>query len=836
MKTTNQRGSLILSALVFAAIMAAMIAFSAVFITDRIKQVNSTAEKIDTRIILDSAMAYTINGVKQSWCFSSSWVQEVSCDLNYPRNVERLLLSDESLAYIAVTSVPHPVPTIDTRIMEISQSINLSSVTSNHPLYLILDPIRKKFSDVSFTIKREASAIQTTKGREVPLRITVSLKAIPSEGLRDVSISSKVYVFAREISYFALLMPKDLNLGIGSTQAGDISLKAVNSGSSPGLRFESPIFINDNLNLPPTGSNMKNVTFADKVYLGGGFIKQSGSLFSPKTAGGPQSSYNNEMPSFPGLLSGYELDAERDEGLDYLFNLQAPLNLNLTDFNRCKARIMASVDLSVTKNAQLYTGVVTAAANTFNLSAHIGSIDNLVEQKHMDPTEGYRFQTSVPGVTTAGNMISRSGGSVFRVKFIFEGMVNPVNTAVRGTYMTEFYMTRNSEAVVFPIGNSSTTSPQISIKTTPHVISGNPQFNQVDFAVEFVNQANLNIGTYLPAGGNIYKTGSVKMVLESMDYGYSYAKNIRDGNDPTVTNAQMGKYKVNGFSFEKDASNNMNVNYNNTAWNTNTMINGDYTNYPVYDALQVPDGVDYIAFDEKCFAIPENQDAFYMSFGAADWTTSYVKKTRASWSFTPAFGSGGSQVKTTTGYLDGDLIIDQGFARFDPATATYPEFKVQSLVKNCVIKSSANFVAGFYTCEHLIIEPRTEPLRIIGTIITADAQIDDSAYGVGIRWSSIFHPSAAMELRMARILGREKNGNLLSCNDPNLAPLWLPNIGIQTVLTHYLCNPISLRNADPFRWTTVDPDCAYDETDQKVKCKKRLTRFLIKEVSRSGDL
>jgi len=661
------------------------------------------------------------------------------------------------------------------------------------------------------------------------LRITVGLKAIPGGDFRDVSISSKVYVFAREISYFSLLVPKDLVLGSTSTAAGDVSLKIVDPAGSTGLRFESPIFVNDNLNLPPKASTMSNVTFVDKVFMGGGFIKQEGQLFSPKSAGGPGAGFNNDIPNFGGILSGYELDADRDEGLDYLFNLQAPPNINLVDFNRCKARIMASVDLSVTKSSQLYTSVVTAAANTFNLSAHIGSIDSLVEQKHADPNDGYTFQTTVPGVATAGNMISRSGGSVFKVKFIFEGMANPTNTTLRSTYMTQFYVTRNSEAVVYPIGNTSSTSPQISIKTTPHVISGNSQFNQVDFAVDFTNQANLNIGPYL--AGSVYKTGSITMILESMDYGYSYSQNIRNAD---AQHAAMGAYKVNGFNFTKDASNNINVNYiTANSWNTNTMINGDYTNYPVYDSLQVPDGVDYIAFDEKCFAVPENQDAFYMSFGAADWTTSYLKKARASWSFTPQFVN---QATNDTGYLNGDLIIDAGFARFDPAANTYPSFKVQSLVKNCVITSTANFVAGFYTCEHLIIQPRTTPLRIIGTIITADMQIDDSAYKSGIRWSNIYHPSAVMELRLARILGTEKDGTVLNCNAANLAPLWAPNMGITAVLTHYLCNPISLRKADPFRWTSVDPDCALDETDQKVKCKKRLTRFLLKEVMRSGDL
>jgi len=824
-------GSMILQALVFAAIMGVMIGFSAIYVTDRIKQVRSTAAKMDYRVAADSVMAYTLNGIKQSWCFTTSWVQDISCDLNHPRNVERMLLSDEALTYIGATQVPHPTPVINTRLSLISQTVSLTSVTTTHPLYLILNPLKDKYSSVSFTIRRDDSAIQTTKGREVPLKVTIHMSATAASGLQDLELISKIYMYPREISYFSLVTPRDLYLGTSSSNAGDIVFDAADPGTSGGLRFESPVFVNDNLVLPTVGSSMSNVTFVDKVYMGGGMIRQGSKLFNPKSAGGAKSDYNDTLAEFGGILAGYELDNERDGGLDYLFNLQPPDNLDLAAFNLCKARITASVDLAVTKDAQLYTRLVSGAANTFNLSATIGRVDNLIEQNHEPASEGYTFKTDAPGVAKAGTMISRSGGSVFKVKIIYAGMANPTNAAApRTTYTTQFYMTRSSEAVVYPIGDASPTNPQISVVTKPHVIGGNSQFNQVDFEVKFINAANLNIGPY--STGTSFSNGSVSMVLEALDYGYYKAQNIRSAS---ATNAAMGAFKANGFRFFKDASNNVQV-YAQSAnqWYTNQRLQTDPL-YPIYDQNQYPDDVDYIAFDEKCFAVPEAEDAYYMSFAAADWSTSYVKEARASWSFSPEFYSASTSNVSTTGYLDGELIIDAGFARFVPGLS-YPQFKVQSLVKTCRITANANFVAGFYACENLIIDSRNTPLRIIGTFITANLKIDPTAYRSGIRWSSIYHPTATAELQAAQILGKDASGAVVNCNSTSLPPLWMPNIGIQTAYTHFICNPVSLRKADPFKWTTVDPDCAYDKDATKVKCKKRLTRFLVKEISRTGSL
>jgi hypothetical protein len=323
---------------------------------------------------------------------------------------------------------------------------------------------------------------------------------------------------------------------------------------------------------------------------------------------------------------------------------------------------------------------------------------------------------------------------------------------------------------------------------------------------------------------------SVKLVLEAMDYGYIGANNIRS-TDPVTgsAHATMGVYKSNGFTFYRNGAL-MDLHRSAATWSTNEILADPTLLYPVFEAL--PEDRDFSILDAACMATPEKDpDAYYAAFPSANWGTSFVKQTRHAWKFTtdPLFPDG---------YFAGTKTFDAGAARFDAGAGVYPTFKIESVIKNCVIAASANFVTGFYTCENLTIEARSAPLRIIGTFIVGNLSIDSSAYSAGIRWSSIYHPQALYELRAAQILGKFKDNTMADCESPTLPPLWAPNIGITSALTHYLCNPVSLRTADPFKWTMVDPDCGVDEAidPYKVACKSQPRRFLIKEISRTKGL
>jgi hypothetical protein len=163
-------------------------------------------------------------------------------------------------------------------------------------------------------------------------------------------------------------------------------------------------------------------------------------------------------------------------------------------------------------------------------------------------------------------------------------------------------------------------------------------------------------------------------------------------------------------------------------------------------------------------------------------------------------------------------------------------FQVRSIVGQCVIESTATFVTGFFACDSLEIRDRTHPLRIIGTFIVGKMKIHPSAIKAGITWSSIYAPQATRELRGAQVL-RSFSGR--NCNLKSAEPIWHPIPSVQEVSDRMGCNAISLRSkADPFQWTSVDPDCGVlpGSTSSNTTCKRRLIRFFVVEQSRESAI
>jgi hypothetical protein len=829
-------GSALLTALIMSVFVCLMITMSAIWVQTRANQVMRSSNKMDHRIVLDGLFAYTTNGIKQSWCFSTTWVQDNACDLFHPRNTVRLLLSDETLMFLAVSNMKHPEPITATRLQSMTQTVIINNLTQSHPLYNIVKPTKGNYSTVTFTVKRDDSAVSTMKGREVPVRLNIKLTAIPGGKHEDLELESKLIVYPRELSYFGLIVPNDLYLGPSTPPnqgKGDVAFGSIPVSGTAGLRFESPIFVNGSVHLPNKATNaaqaMNNVIFLDKIVLAGGLVYEGtgDTLFSPPDAGGANNMYNHELNSFSGLLGGYELDPKRDLGLDHLFNLNKPPNLD--DFDLCRQRVMASFDLSITKDSQLFNKFVASPGpNQFNLGLSLGNVDNLIEQYPAVSGATNEIFTNVPGVTLAGRVVSWDGGAVFRAKMIFEGLANPT-TGKNEVFFNSFYLPRSGQVQLFPTGAGGST---ITITTKPHVVTGNPQYNEVDMSVTFDNVGAFNMASYL--AGSVFVPNAVKLILEGMDYGYNYAQTTRPPNDFSVTNKFMGPYKLNGFIFYKTPAGDMDIQRQSMgAWYNNPMMVDDEATMKTYAPLEKPkDERDWFAFDARCMTVPGNKDVYYMSFPSADWSVSFVDQSRHAWSFDPSFPKG---------YYNGTKIFDGNNSYFNGVhtaamPATLSGFQISSLIKECSIEAGANFVTGFYGCEKLTIKARNTPLRIIGTIIAGEIDINPAAYRAGIRWSTIYHPQAVYELRNASILGRDKASTDLVCNDPSLPPLWQSNLGAVSVLKHYNCNPVSLRKADPFKWTTVDPDCGVPPNDVKISCKRATTRFLIKEVGRTKGL
>ncbi|RYZ88014.1 MAG: hypothetical protein EOP06_11710 [Proteobacteria bacterium] len=124
----------------------------------------------------------------------------------------------------------------------------------------------------------------------------------------------------------------------------------------------------------------------------------------------------------------------------------------------------------------------------------------------------------------------------------------------------------------------------------------------------------------------------------------------------------------------------------------------------------------------------------------------------------------------------------------------------------------------------------------MGTFIVGRGYIDPSAAAAGVFFKSIYHPEATTLLR------DPANGILQTydnqfCSAMPSFPIWWPDLSAQETSTLRSCNTISLREkADPFTWTTVDPDCGVRAGTRDVSCKKHATRLLVREISRESDL
>ncbi|WP_413294212.1 hypothetical protein ACLSU7_03730 [Bdellovibrio sp. HCB185ZH] len=822
----SQQGSVLLTTLIGGVVICIMFFASIAYIESQAKILNKAATKTDHRVVLDGVYAYTVNAIKQSWCLSPNWSQDMNCSLTSSGYTQRLLLTDETLLFIKNSETPHPEPLATTRLLNITGNINFSTLTNSHPLYSVVAPIVEDFESAKITIDRDSTAISAVRGREVPLRITVFLKHKTNPELNQ-TLTSRNIVYPRELTYFALIVSNNLNLGGGKYDPGTGNIRLDNipvQNSNGGLRFESPVFVNGDLSLPPSNTTpaMNNVIFVDKVVLGGGTIKMDNAPYIVKTAGGDGYMYNYSMPNFAGMLGGFELDATRDTGLDYLFNI-IKASEDIFDVQKmCRKRLMASYDLNQTTSAQLWVRPTLSETNNAVVQFNLGNIDNFIEQG--GDVDGYSSVTNVPGVVANAAVTVAQGTPIMKAKVYYNGLQGP--TGPRGIYFTEFYIHREGQVTLYPSGMGGAS---IVIQSTPLVVGNRQQYNQVDLRFTFNGEVNLAPYSNGATNNNVKSAPSMKFIFEAYDYGYLDGKNLRQN-----TSSEFYK-KTNGVNFTKVGSAMVltGVNSNGTTplkWvNNSGMAGGDIAEYPMpneagYDQLHRPtEAAQNLAeFDDKCFAAPDPGDsgADYSAFPAAKWNTSFADQARHAWKFNPAYAN-----NTDPGYNEGTVNLSGG------------KFRTDSLVANCVITADQTFITGFFVCEKLTINSRTQPLRIIGTVITNDLSIHPSAYTAGIRWSSIYQPQAVQELINAKILGQDKAGNYLGCSNTSLAPLWQSNIGVNDRYQHWICNPVSLRTSDPFKWTTVDPDCGIvSAKDSLVKCKKQTTRFLIKEVSRGKGL
>lgn len=986
----NSAGNVLLQILAATAVMSTSFYFLTNYVIGQKEQVGTTVNLVNLRFALNSAMDYVIFGVRQKYCFTTDYAllndSPEKCNLQHSGNIERLLMSVDQEKFIqsllATNQSVGPVNANEIRLTEIHRLIDVSVATTEHPLFPVLSSLRTvkgadgkpvKVGWISVDIVRDNSAYLPKAGNEVYLKIKVALKEYKESeplafGRTTMELTSQVVIYPREVGSFALLVPGDLHLDLpwdASMTGGNVSLHKFASrndiGTSPGLVFNSPVFVNKDIYLPVDNGSEKEVagttfysavTFADRVYLGNGWVKRnSDEKYAPRSLGGLADRYWADSRTFGGFLKGIENDGGLDKGLDVFKKGPGSVNSGALassmelmkkciDFALSRAKVdeMKKSELGARKTSETNTefdyritlskgnefsrqwnslrinksawadGKVEIDQNDIYAGAAVVQLRINVGGRYVDfqlPRNGYAKITAPVGSPTYENGLlaaKQNAESKYNTELALQNSLNgqlskaradlktaetklaeeeakperkvagtkepastgPATTTPEATAPQQGgakEVTTESGATAGGSGSSTAQEPAIEYQDPAVISSLEKQIAALNTTIKDLNNNKI------PAQSSVVNLASKEVDMKKADYNgflnlkanppvievdtsrvknrYDYAYDKLD-LDFKVANAKsfldvdgdlvapVVKIQAYDGTFYRSEPINSNVKNANLEGYLNFNFDNakTYLDAPAY-ATQAPnstvanavDDSDYTILAEQCEAARNASTS--QSFGGAGWSTDFSASTRISWNFAGMNGTKAGQ----------DPAIDELIFNAGNATRSTASFQVRSIVGKCTIKESAEFVTGFFGCDNLEIEARTKPLRIIGTFIVGKMRINSDAIKAGISWSSIYHPQSTVELRNAGIL-RSFSGR--ACDAKGADPIWHPIPSAIQVADRMGCNSISLRaKADPFQWTTVDPDCGLVSNggnSSNTTCKRRMVRFFVVEQSREGGI
>lgn len=682
----------------------------------------------------------------------------------------------------------------------------------------------------------------------------------------------------------------------GDVQFGKLANKA-SLGASTGLIFESPVFVNRDIHLPHSASSDRKtadsvyspVTFADRIYMGDGRIYENGQPYAPASPGAPGDQYWTDNKLFGGFMRGLENDGARDAGLDFVGLLETGTVVDTSLAQKCTIYNLSRADKNFIKKSELRAEPLkitsTSARYRFDLNYDI----------EFSPQKNNANAIATSGKPWLGAAPSRTIGSVSQKPILeiegnFDGQIVQAQMTPDSqlTLKPKIYASKNEttlkkelddtkkelqdaeaaftkakqdlpqletklDDVLEDLDKEQNKSPKnqskinslknqrdtlkASIASTKNIINESP--SKISDLNQQIAELQNDLADLQESSGSpaeiVVKTipvefnGKAQPHLVEISFEFKNVKNLKTKSGTRVDpRFRVKAYDATFYNSNPDPT-----------W-VNSKLNA-YVNFSnLGNSIGSPDGLsanagtgpyvrsstsvtDLSTLSEQCNTLANATSG--SAFGAAAWDYSFAASSRASWNF--------AQDQNSTNVVHNDplierLVFDDGNAR--PGVA---QFQVRSIVRECLVRSTATFITGFFTCDQLIIESRTQPLRIIGTFIVSHASIDPSALIAGIRWSSIYAPQALPELRAAGVLRTPSGG---ACGTSN-TPIWHPVPSMVETATRYSCSPISLRaKANPFTWTTVDPDCGYIGLAPVTSCKRRLVRYFVVEQSRESGL
>ena len=829
-----------------------------------VTSLKNTAERgsdlILSRAVLESVANYTAAGMKRRWCFTESWVRDEICLLDHPRSSERLLLTPPQVAYINELKVANPDLKIGSPVTldEFSTVLTPSVLPSSHPLASALQQSGAgKLSKLEVKVQRTSDLRLPIRGREGYIRMTVTGTIADAEVQeeRKVTLVTQFAVMPRELSSFALILPRDLFLDRTvplDLKAGDhvFPVSGLDRSQMKGIRFESPVFVNRDLHLPKEDEGRTpSATFVEKVVLGNGMLRRANLPFVTRTAGGSGDDYYASMRGYSGLLAGVERDGEFDRGLQALIGDVPAYNPDPSLLQLCIRRNQVLSNLSATDTSSLVW-----KSNSSNMSQESFRLSWTELNFFEDQTSPHKVEHNVKGAKNSPHV--QDPTVVKGQEFVASVEIESFNQAYVAEYAADPSKAENAR-VRADLGRGG------SVEMMPKFLDRNHLSERINDLEDDKDKLNDKLSKEKDPKKALALQAQINVVSSKI----SDAKVLRDRaiaaeKDPPRIRVEISKvlfatkeqphlidvrvsvenqfnmltgFRINirglDVSFSKGLStrdltqepaksrynNNLTLSYRDTnpAYEYG-VIEKEYVvpgSYARTDGkLPLPPETlnvieDYAALNEAC--APSSPVS---SFSPVAWDVSFAAASRHSWRYRP---------------IDGVLELDGSNSSATPVAKR--DFLIYSTVAECRIKSSAEVVAGFFTCDRLVIEPRDRPLRVIGTIIALNSVIDETALRYGVTMSSIHNQSAIDELRRLGIL----YGTSSPCPGVDINnPLWHPYPNLSRLADQYRCLPIALRDkSNPMQWTTVDPDCGLLPGASATACKSRPQRIKIKFLS-----
>lgn len=795
-------------------------------------QVVANADQTQLRLALQSTADYAIYGLKQRWCFSPNLVKDEGCNLNHPASTDRLMMSTEGVQYVRQMLVDFPTmisyPVEQLILTNFERTVDISDLTTAHPLFVVLQGLKSKgVTAVQVRFERDQSATIPRSGSEVYIHVYVTLLA---KGEKIKTLAKHVSVHPREVGSFAFLTPGNLRMDKNYKEQpapGDAvfhQFANADEVQGPGLIFMSPVFVNRDMFVPFSPDRSSSslaytpVTFADRVILGGGRVFEKDHPYSPKKAGAEDEKGWVDNRTFGGLQRGLENDGARDRGLDAFIATGAGGSGGPDEdlMSQCIGYYLKRSSINLLRDSSLF--VTPRADNTTESSTYTLGLTEVNELNpqystreaidfgpswaptwknadiigHPPDVSGQIFSLEVSAGSSRKGDIYLRPGSVVKFKVPSWKRVETkkiVSYKVKeGTPPNEKEVTKEKEVTEIEYEPMETT---VTVSLRNITIDSYVQNDKAELKIDIDDPGGI---------GSKTNPSNLSFKLTAYDLTSYYSKWVEKyPNYKLLANLE--------YEFDKDTY----------QYSPPTQLKKVLPKEEEGQLVTAVDpGTNNAKLVDDC-AKAHGTTPDGPAFGTASWDTSFADVTRKSWNFA------GSDVPADP--LVGTLDLD---AKNSKAGAN-PVFQVISIAKVCRIHDSADFVAGFFSCDTLQIDSRTTPLRIIGTIIAAKVEIHPDAYKAGINWSTIYHPQATYELRAQKILKRRSDPNT-PCNDDmgTTTPLWHPIPSIIDVADRYSCNVISLRaRAKPFQWTAVDPDCGKPPGKSNTICKNQMVHFTV---------